>query len=561
MTTIDPQVAATGVGHAADVDDLNGGLAASLGDWLTTTDHKKIGRLLIGASMGMLVAVTALGLLLGIERIDATANVIDTDSLPQLFSLYRIVLTFGVVAPFMLGLAVAVVPLQLGARAIAFPRLVATGFWTWLIGAALVIGSIIANGGPGGGDAKMVDLFLASHVVLILGLVVVAISVAASVLTTRAPGMNMRRVPLFAWSALVGSLGLVLLLPVLAGALVLLFVDHRGARTTFGGNDGISRWIQFAFTQPATFVYAVPAFGIAAEVIATATRSRMKLRGVALLGIGLLGSAAVAGVSQVSTPIRADIGNLDATAVINDVLPYALFNLLPVLGAALVLAVGLLALVTNRPKISAALLFSFFGAGLAFVGMLGNAVYLIGDAHLAGTVFEEASWVYVCYGTVLAGLGGVAYWGPKLWGRTMSEGRAIPLALLGALGTVLASLPYFIAGFAKQPADNTIFDYGGPQNLWNVLITVGHGSMVLTVVAFVALAISSFSGDLSNVAGDDPWDGQTLEWATSSPAPAGNFSDLHAIASAEPLLDLKPARLSRAASAETTQQTSEGVKV
>jgi heme/copper-type cytochrome/quinol oxidase subunit 1 len=114
------------------------------------------------------------------------------------------------------------------------------------------------------------------------------------------------------------------------------------------------------------------------------------------------------------------------------------------------------------------------------------------------------------------------------------------LALLGTLATVLASLPYYIAGFAKQPGNVTQFDYDGPQNLWNVLAGVGHALVVLTVLAFVGLAIKSFrSGAL---AGDDPWDGQTLEWATTSPAPINNFAQVHAISSAEPLLDLKPSR-------------------
>jgi len=538
MTTIDPQVAAAGA-VASATGERTSGLAVSLADWFTTSDHKKIGRWYIGASLVLLLAVAALGLVLGIERIDGGSNSFDADAIPQMFSLYRVVLTFGVVAPFLLGLAIAVVPLQLGARALAFPRLAFAGFWAWLLGAGLVVGAIVANGGPDGGDSKMVDLFLVGHVVLLVGLLAGAISIATSVLTTRAPGMNMRRVPLFSWSALVGALGLVLMLPVLIGALALVYLDHRGPRTTFGGNKGVWSWIGFAFTQPQTFVYAVPAFGIAAEIIATASRKRMRMRGFALTGLGLVGAAAFAGVSQVSAPIRKNFADLDAGAVLNDVVPYALFNLLPILGATLVLAVGLFALVTSRPKISGALLFAFFGAGLIVVGMLGNAVYLIGDAQLGGTVFEEGAWIYVLYGSVLAGLGGVAYWGPKLWGRRISELQLIPLALLGALATVLSSLPYYIAGFAKQPADSTIFDYSGPKELWNTLVTVGHGLMALTVLAFIGVAITSFSSK-GEPAGDDPWDGQTLEWATASPAPATNFAEVHTVASATPLLDLKP---------------------
>lgn len=537
MTTVDPHV--TGAGAVAGASDRAVGVLASVADWITTTDHKKVGRLFIGTSLLVLVAIGAIGAVLGFERIDATSDAIDTGALPQLFSLYRVALTFGVVVPLGLGLAIAVVPLQLGARALAFPRMAAFGFFTWLIGAAMVIGSIIANGGPGGGDADMVDLFLGAHIVLLVGLTAAAGSVAVSVLTTRAPGMNMRRVPLFSWSALVQSLGLVLALPVLVGTLVLLLVDHTYSRATFGGNTGIGSWIGFAFTQPATFLYAVPVFGLVLDAVGTATHRRLPMRGVGLTGIGLVATAFIAGVAQVDAHLPRNIVDLTFGTALKNIVPFAVLNLLPLLGGVVVLGVMAMALL-NRPSVMAPLVFAIFGLLMVLVGMAGNVLYQIGDAQLTGTVFEEGTWIYVCYGTVLAALGGVAYWGPKLWGRTMDDRKVIPVALLGLLGTVLASFPYYIAGFAKQPGGATQFDYDGPQDLWNTLAGVGHVLMVLTVLAFVGLAISSFrSGPL---AGDDPWDGQTLEWATTSPAPINNFTEVHAIASAEPLLDLKPSR-------------------
>ncbi len=536
MTTIDPQAAATAVSAEASAS----GAAAALADWLTSTDHKKVGRLYIGTALLVGIAVVGLGMVLGVERIDATANIIDAGAAPQLFSLYRIVLTLGFVAPLLLGLAIAIVPLQLGARAMALPRLAVAGFWSWLIGTGLVIGAIAANGGPGGGSAKMVDLFLSAQVLAVAGLVAGAISVATSVLTTRAPGMNLRRAPLFAWSSLVGALGLILMLPVLAGALVLLYIDHRGPRTAFGGNEGINGWIRFALTQPQTLVYAVPGLGAALEIVVTASRRRLKLRGVALAGLGLTLSAAIAGVSQVSATIRPNFTDLSAGQVINDVLPYALFNLLPLLAVVIVLGITVLAAASGRIRPTGPVLFGVFGMAFVALGLAANAVALVGDARLDGTVFDEAAWIAVSYGAVLTALGGIAFWGPKLWGRTIGDAKTIPLALAGALGTVLAAGSYFIAGFAKQPADSTTFDYGGPEKVWNIITTVGHGLVLFTVFAFVLLALSAFSGDQSNAAGDDPWDGQTLEWATASPAPTDNFAELHVVASSAPLLDVKP---------------------
>jgi heme/copper-type cytochrome/quinol oxidase subunit 1 len=540
MTTIDPHAAGTGTAAAAV--ERTGGVVAMLADWVTTTDHKKIGRLFIIDSIIALLAVACIGAVLGFERIDATGNAIDADALPQLFSLYRVVLTFGVVVPLGLGLVIAIVPLQLGARALAFPRLAAAGFWAWFMGLCLVVGAIIANGGPGGGDADMVDLFLVGHAVMLMGLVAAAGAVATSVLTTRAPGMNMRRVPLFAWSALVGSLGLVLMLPVVVATLVVLTLDHRYARSTFGGNVGIGGWLAYAYTQPATFVYAVPVFGFVAEAMATATRRRLSMRGFAMIGVGLVGTAFLAGVTQVAAPVGRDVVDATFSDALDELVPFAFLNVLPLLGALLVFAVVLLA-VTRRPRVISPLVFAFFGALAVLTGMLGNVVYQIGDAQVTGTVFEEGTWIFVCYGMVVASMGAITYWGPKLWGRSMADKAVLPLALLGALATDLAAVPYYVAGFAKQPAGATEFDYSGPQDVWNTLSAIGHALMVVTVLAFVALAVRSFTKGPH--AGDDPWDGQTLEWATSSPAPANNFAEIHVVKSSAPLLDLKPAPSAR----------------
>jgi heme/copper-type cytochrome/quinol oxidase subunit 1 len=360
--------------------------------------------------------------------------------------------------------------------------------------------------------------------------------------------MNMRRVPLFSWSALIGSLGLLLMLPVLLGTLVLLTVDHRYSRATFGANYGIGEWIGFAFTQPATFVYVVPAFGLLADAMATATRRRVGLRGVAFTGIGLVGTAMIAGVAQVDAEIRRDVLDSSFGTAFRDVVPFALLHLLPLLGGVVVLGVSALALRSGRPRVISPMVFGLLGVLMILTGMAGSVVHHVGDARLDGTVFEEGVWIYVCYGGILAALGGIVYWAPKLSGRRFDEKKVLPLAALGFLATVLASLPYYVAGFAKQPAGVVEFDYDGPEAIWNGAVTAGHVLMLLTVLAFAGLAVSTLRSRRGDHAGDDPWDGQTLEWATSSPAPTANFAEIHTIASPEPLLDLKPSD----ASAETT---------
>jgi heme/copper-type cytochrome/quinol oxidase subunit 1 len=539
MTTIDTRPDALSLpGTQSGAGRLLSGVAS----WATTADHKRIGRLFVVVALLQMLVVTAIGALLGLERLSTSDTVLDGDAIGQMFTYQRIGSIFFGVAPLLLGLAIAVVPLQLGARSLALPRMAALGLWSWAGGGVLVDIAYLANGGPAGGEEQMVQLFLAGLGLAIIGLIAASVSVAVSVLTTRAPGMTLARVPMFAWAALVASTAMVLVLPVLAGDLLLLAIDHRYAREAFGGNFGIATWMGWSITQPATYIFAIAALGITADVVATATRSRMPLRGGVMIGIGIFASAVLAAVTQRAhlLPWEGAFGD-NFGDKIADLLPYLMFNVLPILGILIVLGLASLALKSNKPKITSPFVFAFLGTGMLFTGAAAHILTGVLDLQLVGSVYEEGVFIYVMYGSVLVGLGGVAYWGPKLWGRSMPDKQTLPLALLGFLGTVAASLPLLVAGFQGQPAGAVDgYDYEFAPELLNTVVMIGHALMLLTVLGFAALAARSFLAGPS--AGDDPWDGQSLEWATSSPPPANNFADLHTVASAEPLLDLKPAR-------------------
>jgi heme/copper-type cytochrome/quinol oxidase subunit 1 len=543
MTTIDTHATGAAVpsgSHGVATTSADSVALVGVAGWSSTTDHKRIGRMFIGVSLAATIAVAGLGVVLALGRISTSHEVLGADLVPQLFSAYRVTLIFAVLVPVVLGLALAVVPLQLGARSLAFPRLAALGFWLWLAGLVLVVVTIAANGGPAGGNRRMVQGFLAAHIVLVLGLLAAAASLTTTVLTTRAPGMNMRRVPPFSFAALVAGLASVVGLPVVIGAMIFSLVDYRYGGSAFGGSKLLWDHIGFGFTQPFAFVFAVPAFGVAIDALATATGKRLPRRGTVFTGFGLIGLGVLGAVTQFPADLRRNLFDQSFGTALNDILPYLLIQGLPILGALVVLGVGAMALATSRPRVSAGMVFGLLGSLLIIAGMLANAVFHIGDAQLGGTVFEEGTRLLVAYGAVLAVLGGVAHWGPKLSGRTMPTAPVVPLALLGFVATALAAGPYLIAGFAKQPADATVFDYGGPQGLWNVLALIGHALMAATLLGFIGMAISAFtSDDDARRAGDDPWDGQTLEWATSSPAPEGNFAEVPLITSPEPLLDLK----------------------
>jgi heme/copper-type cytochrome/quinol oxidase subunit 1 len=367
--------------------------------------------------------------------------------------------------------------------------------------------------------------------------------------------MNMRRVPFFTWSVLVASVVSVVALPVIIGDLLYLFAGHHyPSLSDLQANSAFASIVGFGFSQPTTILFAIPALGLLADTVATFTGQRLKPRGIIFTGIGLMGVGVFATVLQAPATIRPGFLDLDLGEQLKDVLPFALVHLLPLLGA--VIALGLAAKgLAAKPKLSASYVFALF-AGLNVLGAFAiSALVHIGDAGLAGTVAEEAGWLCAVFAGVFAALGGVSYWAPKWWGRVLPAKATLPLALLAFLGGELASLSLLIAGFADQvggpfplitkATDSPVIThtYSGPAELWNWLNTLGIALVALAVLAFVALALKSFIGS-GDSAGDDPYDGQTLEWATTSPAPFANFADVHIVQSAEPLLDLKPSNRS-----------------
>ena len=223
----------------------------------------------------------------------------------------------------------------------------------------------------------MVELYLGGNVVALAGLTVVATTVATSVLTTRAPGMRLHRAPLFSWAALVGSIALVLVLPVAVGSNIVQFVDYRYGGAAFGGSSGIWPWTSYLYTGPVLGITAVFVAGFVADVVAVTFRTRFPHRAIALIGIGLIGTAAFAGIGQqdvITLPGTGSEVRLENFATkLGFLAVWALFTLLPVLGVAIVMGIGALTAKptkpARRPNFNAPILFGFFGLGLAAVGI------------------------------------------------------------------------------------------------------------------------------------------------------------------------------------------------
>ena len=460
--------------------------------WLTLADHVRIGMSLMAGAALWLVIATVVGALLGVERFNTGTALVNTDAHTQLFSMHQFALVFGVAAPLMLGVAIWSVPAQLHASNLSLPRLAALGWWSWLAGSVIVFASYLGNGGPGGGTERFVEMYLLGLGVVVVGLVVVAISIVATIMTRR-NGQPLSSIPLGAFSALVGALGIVLTLPVALGTIAYLWVDYVNARVAFGGADLLPSWLGWAMREPQSLLYVVPALGVLGDAAVRTARSRQPLRGVMLTGVGIAATVIVSSVTQQAHVFA--VGT-SSSETLQSFVPYALFNLTPLLAPVVVIMLSLLALKAGKPALSGAFVASFFGVGMIVTGLVGSAAMHLDALNLVGTVFGEAALVYVVYGAVLATIGAIALHAGTVTGKALPDVPVMLLSLLGVLATVLASLPHYVAGFLDQPAAvATGFDDDGVVGVANVATTLGHALMLLVLMAFVGLFASSRRAD------------------------------------------------------------------
>jgi heme/copper-type cytochrome/quinol oxidase subunit 1 len=516
------------------------GLAAILG----TGDHKVVGRLWIVAALAHVVLAGTAAVLVAAEKIDLSGvDVIGSDWFAQLFAYRSIAGGFFVLLPLTIGVATAIVPLQLGAPTLAFPRAAAASAWTFLIGSGLVVGSFAIDGGPGGSDVDGVRLFIVAFLLVLVAEVVAWICIATTVITVRVPGLSLARTPLFAWSTLVAGAVWIVTLPVLGGMLLLAYLDVRygGDGGFFGGGDAtLYARIAWVFSTPAVYAFAIPALGVIGSVVPVFTGTRHERHRTAqgligAFGVLSVGAWAVPGFGQDAFPWLYELPWVAVSIAI----------VVPLLGL-----LGLWAITARRGRLTlgSPLLFGLAAGVMLLVGVLAGAVQAIKPiktlvdgpgTSLYGTTWSTSVASYVVLATAIALLGAVVYWSPKLLGRSFAEGPARGVALLLLAGTVLWSFPDLIAGLLGQPAAPAIAPTDNVSTIeaLNTASTLGGVLLALAVAGFVALMIRAARSDESP--GDDPWSGHTLEWATSSPPPVGNFASLPAIASEAPLYDAR----------------------
>lgn len=483
--------------------------AAGLAGWVSTSDHRRIGRLFIGVSILGLVLAAVTGVLLEVEGLDSGLDVLQDGTFEQVWTFHREALVLLWLVPLFLGVATAVVPRQVGSPEIAFPRGSATAFWGYVVSFGLLVGGYLADGGPTGGDEVGRDLYLLALAALAVSLCVGLVSVLTTILSMRAPGLTLLRAPTFTWSILVGGGLLLLTLPVLAGRIAMLFVtNHHGGDVA----DSALASVDWLWSVPTVYLLAVPLAGVALEVVQVLAKRPLRLHAAGLVLIGLLGVVGIGAWAQ-------DAERFDEVVYVGIAL------------AAIVPALALLGLVGDTvrggsPTLGAPLVMAVLGLLLLLLGALAGAAQSIDALDLAGTTWETGQLQLVAGAATLGAGAALWWWAPRLFGSRLGGGAGMLVALLIAGGSLVAAVPNLVDGLTEDTAElATDFEdddvsgvLNGVSALGEVLLAVGG------LLAALQLLGAARRGEVE--ADRDPWGGHTLEWTDEPVAPVTSATPL-----------------------------------
>ncbi len=523
---------------------------AGLYESLTTTDHKRIGRIWLQSGVLLLVGALVLGVLLGIERLDADSTDIfgGDNAYFQIWALYRIALVLLVAAPLFIGLATIVVPMQVGSTNIAFPRAALSAVWGFLIGAGIMIAAVLANGGWGavdrasGDERDAVALTLVGMGMVVLSLLLASLCIATTVISMRVKGMTLLRTPLFAWSMLVACAVWMLTLPVLLANLLVAYVDlHNGPGTFGGGLSGdLSIYGQIAWIveQPQVYAFAIPVLGILGSIVPVAAGVRGARHG---LSLGLIGFFGLLSVGAWAQPYFQETN--DALVRYDEKFVYIAFGIaaiFPVLGA---IGGAADSVFRGRDRVAglppAHLLGALGGGVLLLAGTAAGVARVIQPLDLGDRVSVAGVMNLVLFAAIASAIAGLWFWAPKIGGHELSPmlGRMVVAEIV--LGAVLLGGAQFINGFFLTANNPLVAPTEDAADVLNLVSLLGMALIALGALGLLAsLAKAMRSGETG---ADDPWSGHTLEWATATPPPAGNFAEPPALVTSEsPLLDISP---------------------
>jgi len=519
-------------------------------EWITTTDHKKIGVLYLFTTFFFFLSGGLLALAMRTQLATPDGHILTAQQYNAAFTMHGTTMVFLFVVPVWTGFANYIIPLQLGARDMAFPRLNALSYWLLLSGGMLLYSSFLV-GPPAAGWTSYVplstkpfspqlgqDLWIIGLTVLGFSSIFGALNMIVTIFSLRAPGMTFHRITLFAWSVLVTSFLLVLAMPFLTVAGVLLLFDRLAGTNFFSVGEGADpllwQYLFWFFGHPEVYIMILPGFGVISEVLPVFSRKPIfgyKMIAYASVAIGFLSFGVfvhhmfVAGIDPVL-----QVFFMSSTMLIAVPTGVKVFSWVGTLWG------GSLRFKTSM----------LFALGFLAVFTIGgiSGVFLASvpvDIQLSDTYYVVAHIHYVLVGGALFSFFAAAYyWIPKMSGRLMSEKLGTIQFLIFFLGFNLAFYPMHQLGIEGMPRRTYHYVQSPEWGLLNLIATIGVYLIALSVTIFIFNFLSSIVMKGGKVADDDPWEGDTLEWATSSPPPPYNFARIPVVHSARPLKEDVP---------------------
>jgi cytochrome c oxidase subunit 1 len=526
---------------------------SALYEWLTTTDHKKIGILYLVNSFIFFFLGGILALFVRTElAVPGLQFLADEHMYNQIFTMHGSVMIFLFIIPILVGFGNYVVPLQIGAPDMAFPRINALSFWMLPLGGVLLFLGFVTGGAAAAGWTSYAplsndrplsstgpgqDLWIMGLTLIGTSSILGGINFLVTIFKMRAPGLTMFRLPILVWTVLVTSILQVLATPVLTSALIMLFIDRNygGGHffdPQFGGSAILWQNIFWFYSHPAVYIMVLPAMGMISEILPVFSRKPLfgyKAFVFATAGIGALGFSVWAHhmftTGQVFLPFFSFMTFLIAVPT-----GVKMFN-------------WIFTLWRGQLRLSTPLLFALGFLSMFLIGGINGAfsAAVPVDFALQDTYWVVAHLHYVLFGGSVFGVfAGIYYWFPKMTGRMLNEGLGKLQFVLIFIGFNLTFFPMHQLGLAGMP--RRIADYASDVgwNDLNMAATIGGFMIAASMIPFLWNVLVSLRG--GEIAGDDPWEANTLEWATSSPPPPYNFDRLPEIRSERPLFDLRHGR-------------------
>ncbi|MCQ1952012.1 cytochrome c oxidase subunit I [Arthrobacter sp. zg-Y238] len=530
-------------------------------NWLTSTDHKTIGFMYLIASFVFFSLSGVMALLIRAELFEPGMQILQTrEQYNQLFTMHGTAMLLMFATPLFAGFANVIMPLQIGAPDVAFPRLNALAFWFFLFGSLIALSGFITPQGtasfgwtaytplsnvafsPGlGGDLWVFGLALSGF-----GTILGSVNFVTTIVCLRAPGMTMWRMPIFTWNTLVTAILVLMAFPPLAAALFALGADRRFGADIFNPERGGSilwQHLFWFFGHPEVYIIALPFFGIVSEIFPVFSRK-------SIFGYKGLVFATIA-IAALSMTVWAH--HMYVTGAV--MLPFFSFMTMLIAvptGVKFFNWIGTLwrgSITFETPMLwSIGFLITFLFGGLT--GIILSSPPL--DFHVSDTYFVVAHFHYVVFGTVVfAMFAGFYFWWPKFTGKMLNErlGKIhFWLLFLGFHTTFLIQHWLGVLGMPRRYADYLVEDNFTSMNQ---LSTIGAGILALSMIPFLWNVYATWRHG-KKVEVDDPWGfGGSLEWATSCPPPRHNFTSLPKIRSERPALDLHHPELMARANSDT----------